>query len=140
MGLRDIEHPDERGSESVLGKRPERSQIISAIGSRNDDAFLVRRHQFGIHHYARNPSVAIGERMHLTNEDHHIDSALEWVVQCLEKFEAALQRAFDQIGRDEHRITGTIDPVLECTGRFVASRLHHRRVTPAQQVPKACEV
>ncbi len=77
VALRVIHHPEERCCRRVVGQRLERSQMVRAIGGRNDDALLAAGHQFRIHHDAGGPAVAVGERVHLADQEHHEGRSLK---------------------------------------------------------------
>ena len=77
--------------------------------------------------------------MHLSDHYHHIDSALERIVQGLKKLESAVQGAIDQIGRNEHRVPRAIFPLLERAWSLVRAGFHHTRMALAQQIAELYE-
>ena len=66
-----------------------------------------------VHHCARDPSVAVRERVHLADEEHHVDGPLEGGLQAPEQGESLFKRARNQIGSHEHGQSGPVLLLLE---------------------------
>ena len=65
----------------VAGEFSQSQYIIFSEHSRDNDTRLVGTDKFGVHHHTGYTTVAVIERMHLTNHEHHEYCTGKWVCQ-----------------------------------------------------------
>jgi hypothetical protein len=104
-------------------------RIFFAIDRRNNDRRLSDRVELGVHHDPRDSSVAIVERMYVSNEEHDEDRAREADRKLCIEVETLAQRAFDIFGGDERRVPCTVRSILELPGPYFGASLHQRAMT-----------
>lgn len=134
--LRIIQHPYQRRRCCVVGEDLQRAEIVGAVRGWNDNAFLFSGNKLRVHHDARHPPIAVDEGMHFAYQGRHEHGPLEWLRECLQKFETFLDRAVHKVGCNKNGTAGLVVFRLEAARILVWPRFHDAGMAATQQCDK----
>ena len=116
------------------GQRPLAGNVVVTVRRGNDDAFLISVNEFGVHHDARDASVAVGERVYFGDQEVDECGTVERRIECPVKLKTALQGADDRVRPYELDCADAVRRGLELAWRPVGASLEHACMTVAQHL------